>query len=492
MAILMEAPEIWLTVLAVLLLVGEAFTGADSRSIGRFAAWGTFVIFLITLMSEVTPGGEVYWAKTYVWDETAKFFKLFFIFTSLAVTWMSLSYEKEIPENRAEFYALPLLITAGMCLLASASDFMVLFVALELVTITFYVLVAFQRHNGAALEAGVKYLILGGLSSAFLVMGIAYVYGIAGSTNFSEIAAALDDGNLLAPRAIIPLAFGLLMVLVGIGFKVAGVPFHIWAPDVYQGAPTPITAFLSVGSKAAGFVILIRVLVDGFGLVPAMYPYWGFLLTIMAAASLILGNLAAIPQRNLKRMLAYSSIGHSGFVLIGVIALAGPNGQAPVGPAHDAGELAIGIYLITYLIASLLAFVVITVVTQKETPDAIHNYAGLWQRSPLLAGGLAVALVSLAGIPPTVGFVGKLSIFAAAWESHLYTLFWIGVGAAVAGLYYYLGVVKTMFWSKPLDASPIPVEPSLRFLILLLIVATFVLGLFGYGLEAMVSGLALQ
>ncbi len=492
MAVLMDAPEIWLTVLAAALLVGEAFTGSDSRSIGRFACIGTFVIFIVTLLSEVPPGGATYWAGTYVWDETAKFFKLFFLFTSMAVTWMSLAYEKEIPENRAEFYSLPLLITAGMCLLASANDFMVLFVALELVTITFYVLVAFQRHNSAALEAGVKYLILGGLSSAFLVMGIAYVYGIAGSTNFTEIKAALASGNLLTMPVIIPLVFGLLMVLVGLGFKVAGVPFHIWAPDVYQGAPTPITAFLSVGSKAAGFVILVRVLVDGFGLVPAIYPYWGFLLTIMAAASLILGNLAAIPQRNLKRMLAYSSIGHSGFILIGIIALAGPNGETPSGSAHDMAELAIGIYLITYLIASMLSFVIITVVTKKESPDAIHNYAGLWQRSPLLAGGLAVALVSLAGIPPTVGFIGKLSIFAAAWESQLYSLFWIGVGAAVAGFYYYLGVVKTMFWSKPLDATPIPVEPSIRFLIVLLIVATFVLGLFGYGLEVMVSGLAPQ
>ncbi|MEM1057741.1 MAG: NADH-quinone oxidoreductase subunit N [Verrucomicrobiota bacterium] len=482
MTVLFDAPEIWLTVLACVLLLGEAFTGVRSRTIGQFAVVGTAVIFVVTLLSVVPPGGATYWSGSYIWDGTAQFFKLFFIFTSLVVTWMSLTFESQIDENRAEFYVLPLLITAGMCLLASAGDFMLMFVALELVTITFYILVAYQRQVRASLEAGVKYLILGGLSSAFLVMGIAYVYGLTGSTNFSLVFGVIQAGEITGP-SVLPLAFGLLLVLVGIGFKIAGVPFHIWAPDVYQGAPTPITAFLSVGSKAAGFVILIRVLVDAFGLVQLYANYWSLLLIIMAAASMLLGNLAAIPQRNLKRMLAYSSIGHSGFVLIGVLALAGS------GPARELGGTAVGIYLISYLIASLLAFVIVAIVTQKESPDAIHNYAGLWQRSPLLAGGLAVALISLAGIPPTVGFVGKLTIFTAAWEANLYSLFWIGVAAAVAGFYYYLGVVKTMFWSKPLDTEPIPVAPSLRFLILLLVVATFVLGFFTTGLQVMVGDL---
>jgi len=486
MMVLFDAPEIWLTVLACLLLLGEALVGADARSIGKFAVLGTGVIFVITMISEVPAAPVDYWSGTYIWDETAKFFKLFFIFTSLVVTWMSLAFQSQIRENRAEFYVLPLLITAGMCLLASAGDFMLMFVALELVTITFYILVAYQRHIPASLEAGVKYLILGGLSSAFLVMGIAWVYGTTGSTNFALIKTALDAG---IPEGMqLPLAFGLLLVLVGIGFKIATVPFHIWAPDVYQGAPTPITAFLSVGSKAAGFVILIRVLENAYDL--QLYQYWGMLLIIMAAASMLLGNLAAIPQSNLKRMLAYSSIGHSGFVLIGVLALAGPNGTNPVSNAHDLGTLAIGIYLISYLIASLLAFVIVAVVTQKESPDAIHNYAGLWQRSPLLAAGLAVSLISLAGIPPTVGFIGKLTIFAAAWESQLYSLFWIGVAAAVVGFYYYLGVVKAMFWSKPLDATPIPVDASIRFLVIFLVVAIFVLGFFATGVGELVAGIA--
>jgi NADH-quinone oxidoreductase subunit N len=345
-------------------------------------------------------------------------------------------------------------------LLASVYDFIVLFVALELLTISLYILVAYQRETPIGLEAGVKYLILGSLSSAFLLMGIAYVFGITGSTHFDEIARFIGGGS-----APLGLHFGLILILVGIGFKVAAVPFHFWAPDVYQGAPTPITSFLAVGSKAAGFALLTRVLYVAFD-GPGISPTWTLMLGIAAGLSMLLGNLAAIPQRNIKRMLAYSSIGHSGFMLVGVIAQEQVHGLA----------ISVLIYLVTYLLANLAAFLVIAVVGKTIKGDQIHQYAGLWQRSPVLAGTLAVALVSLGGIPPTVGFIGKLGIFSAAWQSHFYCLFTIGVISAVAGLYYYLGVVKAMFWSEPLETTPIPASCCTKGLLIFLSLATILLG----------------
>jgi NADH-quinone oxidoreductase subunit N len=471
--ILWIAPEILLTVFAAGLLLWEAFSKPCPRLVGFITLGGLILTALITLWIPVTraEGSNVYfayyWSNLYAWDYAAKFFKVFFIATAAIVTWMSIAADEESLPARGEFFIFPLLTTAGLCLLASVTDFMVLFVALELVTISFYILVAYQRSNSFALEAGVKYLILGALSSAFLVMGIAYVFGITGSTHFREINTAIAHGGVSTG-----LKFGLLLVIVGLGFKVAAVPFHFWAPDVYQGAPTPITAFLAVGSKAAGFVLLMRVLYIAFA-VGGLSSTWELVLGVLAGLSMILGNLAAIPQRDIKRMLAYSSIGHSGFMLIGVIA--------------QANIAVVLIYLVSYLLANLVAFLVITVVSRTVKGEQIHQYAGLWQRSPVLAGTLAVALVSLGGIPPTVGFIAKLSIFAAAWSRGYYCLFAIGVITAVAGLYYYLGVVKAMFWSEPLDNTPVPAAFCTKALLLVLTAVTILFGFWPQGLELLVQ-----
>jgi NADH-quinone oxidoreductase subunit N len=290
-------------------------------------------------------------------------------------------------------------------------------------------------------------------------MGIAYVFGTAKSMQYDVIAH-----NLAGQVPSAGLSFGLLLILAGIGFKIAAVPFHVWAPDVYEGAPTPVTAFLAIGSKAGGFILLLNLLITPFG-DPAVVQVWTPVLYLLAGLSLVMGNLGAIPQRSLKRMLAYSGIGHAGYLLIGVAT------------HSELGHVAVVIYLVTYLLGAGTAFLVLVLARKKIQNDMIYSFAGLSQRSPLLAFALAIALVSMAGIPPTAGFVGKFLIFSAAWEAHQYGLVALGAFTAVAGLYYYLGVVRYMFWSEPVDTDAIPVSGASQFLLGVLILLLIGLGL---------------
>jgi NADH-quinone oxidoreductase subunit N len=465
------APENLIAALGFVLLLLEMFFNLSGRCVGRLALVGIIVIFFMALRLP-TPGDHAtYWSGLCVWDHLAQFFKLFFLATTALVTWMSLSYEAEERAPASEFFIIPLFTASGLLLLASVVDFMSLFVALELVTVSFYILVSYQRHSALALEAGVKYLIMGALASAFLVMGIAYVFGMTGSTLFSTVFARFPEMENKTG-----LIFGLLLILAGIGFKISAVPFHFWTPDVYEGAPAPVMAFLSVGSKAAGFVLLLRVFTTISGGVGDVFEPT---LAWMAGFSLLLGNLAAIPQRNLKRLLAYSSIGHSGYLMLGVLA---------VSHTH-AGLSAIGIYLIGYFLATMTALLVVTVITPKLQSEQIHTYAGLWQRAPLPAAALLVALVSLAGIPPLVGFVGKLTILLAVWESGFIALFCVALVASVIGLYYYLGVVKAMFWSEPIDFSPISVSWPTRVLLVVLMALMIILGCWPQGLALLIAPL---
>src|SRR5438105_7055532 len=282
-----------------------------------------------------------------------------------------------------EFFALPIFTCAGLMYIVSAIDFVMIFVSIELVTISFYVLVSFPRRNPTALEAGVKYLILGALSTAFLVYGITWIFGVTGETNLQRIGAAFSSGKIDNHAA----TFGAILVLVGLGFKIAAVPFQIWVPDVYQGAPTPITAFLSVGSKAAGFVVLLRVL-QPFLMLPNMQR----LVVLIALLTVVYGNLAALPQNNLKRLLGYSSIAHAGYLLIGVGCFDGR---------------AVTFYLAAYLLMTLLSFIVLILVAQ-QTGEEISDFDGLAKRAPFLAFAMLVAMASLAGLPCTAGFFVKV------------------------------------------------------------------------------------
>ena len=477
-------PVIIITIWAMVLLLLEAFYDLSPRAVAASALGSIFFTAFVTLCIDSTP--TLFWGGMCKWDGAAKFFHLLFLAVAALVIWMDDEVQARVPHAGGEFVILPLFTTAGLMLLASANDFMLLFVALELVTISFYILVAYQRRSLVALEAGVKYLILGGLSSAFLVMGVAYIFGLTGSTRFDTIWNFYHFyRNDLTPGV----SFGLLLVLTGIGFKIAMVPFHSWAPDVYEGAPNSITAFLSIGSKAGGFIILMRIVLGVFDF-PAASAVWVPLLTVCAIASLLLGNLAAIPQRNLKRMLGYSSIGHSGFMLVAVVGAAVSVGGKMVAFNNDAqtGQVAVTVYLVSYLLATFAAFIVLAILERRLPGLEIHHLSGLSQRSPLLAATLALALVSMAGVPPLSGFIAKLYVILVAWHQGLYTLLVFVIFAAVAAFYYYLSPIKTMYWSEPLDETPIRLNRITSGVLIALIVLLIGTGFCAQSIGDLVNG----
>jgi NADH-quinone oxidoreductase subunit N len=402
---------------------------------------------------------------SFIEDPLALFFKRFFLVAAILVLFLSAEFSDRLA-GVSEYYSLILFALAGMLFAASSNDFAMLFVSIELITITFYVLVSFQRGRLVSLEAAVKYLILGALSSAFLVFGIALVWGTTGKLNFNDLAQV--SGQFLDNKIFL---FGVLFVLVGLGFKIAAFPFQIWVPDVYQGAPTPTTAFLAVGSKAAGFVLLLRFL---FVAVPDVTKHWADLLIVISGITILYGNLCAIPQRNLKRLLGYSSIAHAGYLLLGVAALSA------------SGNAALLYYLAGYLFTVMAAFTVIALVTRHLESEDISALAGLNQRSPLLAATMTLAMMSLAGIPPLAGFFGKFLLFKAviqaAQTTHnhgYYCLVFTALAGVVISLYYYFGVVRAIYWSKDVrDLSPIPLSGAAKLSIAICISGMFWLGIF--------------
>jgi NADH-quinone oxidoreductase subunit N len=483
--------EISVLLLGVLMLFAEAFSRSADRShmakyaIGVLAAIVGFSFFTQTAPDAIVAG--TYW-KFYSVDATALFFKRIALVTTIAFLVMALEYRhvlaRFIPgaeEGRGtgEFYCLPVFICAGLMFMASAVDFILIFVSLELVTIGFYALVAYMRRHTLSLEAGVKYLILGALSTGFLVYGITWIFGLTGQTNLDAVKAELIRGfsvpsigggeklgHLIGNEHA--LLFGIVLVLVALGFKVAAAPFQLWVPDVYQGAPTPVTAFLSVGSKAAGFVVLVRVL-DVFLAVPAIGGKVTAMLVLLAAATLIYGNVTALPQENLKRLFAYSSIAHAGYLLIACAGLAGDNANA---------KEAVSFYLAAYLLMTLLSFIILIVVARQSRGDEIRHFNGLGKRSPVLAAAMTLAIASLAGIPLTAGFLGKFLVFKTAVASGHWLLIGLGIVAVAAGFYYYLKVVAAMYWREPEDATPISIAPLTRIAITALGVLIVVFGIF--------------
>ena len=394
--------EISVIGLGLVLLLADLFVPAGRRRFIGYAAIVALGVLLVTSLSGNGSCGQfgTAFGGMFVNDALSLFFKQLFIVAAILVLFMAAEFSDRLAEGSvAEYYSLILFALAGMLFAASSNDFTVLFVSIELITITFYVLVSFQRSKLQSLEAGVKYLILGALSSAFMVFGIALVWGTTGELNFTKLAA-------VAPQFETSRIFllGVLLVLVGLGFKIAAFPFQIWAPDVYQGAPTPTTAFLAVGSKAAGFVLLLRVL---FTAVPSVTHthQWANLLIVISAITILYGNLCAIPQRNLKRLLGYSSIAHAGYLLLGVAALSA------------SGQSALMYYLAGYVFTVMAAFFVIALVMRHLATEDISGLAGLNQRSPLLAATLTLAMVSLAGIPPLAGFFGKFLLLKSVIEA---------------------------------------------------------------------------
>lgn len=458
--------------LAFLILLADLWLSPTAkRKLGYTAAAGVFVILVYSILCVKTPAGKALYAfgtdpnhGMYVFDDLALFFKRFFLLAALIVLVMSVEFSDRIEAGVSEFYSLVLFALSGMLFASSANNFALLFVSLELITITFYVLTSFQRSRLVTLEAGVKYLIIGALSTSFTVFGIALVYGISGKLDFNDLSAVVPKlaGNRL-------FLFGLLLVLVGIGFKIAAFPVQIWAPDVYQGSPSPTAAFLATGSKAAGFVLLIRVL---FTAVPEVAREWSKLLVIISAVTILYGNLCALPQRNLKRLLGYSSIAHAGYLLLGIAAL------------NDMGISALLYYLSGYLFTVLAAFIVICLVMRQADVEWISSLAGLNERSPLLAATMSFAMVSLAGIPPLAGFFGKFMLLSAIIEkgrTHpaYYCLAFIALAGVVISIYYYFGVIRAIYWSdEAADRSPIQASKPTLITIYACIAGMFYLGIF--------------
>jgi len=375
-----------------------------------------------------------------------------------------------------ELYILPLFACAGMMWMATANEFIMIFVSLELATITLYVLVTSMRRNAASLEAGAKYLILGALSTGFLVFGVAWIFGVTRLTMLDGIAAQLPH---LAPGLMPALMLGLGLVLVALGFKIGAVPFQFWIPDTYQGAPTPVTAFLSVASKAAGFVVLLRVLAAFTVAGSPVTDKVMFVLTALAIATLVYGNLAALPQMNFKRLMAYSSVGHAGYLLMGVIAFL---------MAAQGALDALRFYFAAYLVMTFAAFAVMGLVYRAVGSDDISAYNGLGRRSPFLALMLLIALASLAGVPFTMGFLAKFFVFAVAFKAELYGLVAVGAGAVACGFYYYFKVVRAMYWEVPTeDATPITVPRVSRIVLVLLTFATIAFGIYPGWLEVLIG-----
>ncbi len=447
--------ECLVAILAIGTLLTDAFWPArDKRKLGYWLA--AMVIAALGASFLMRPLPDAVFHGLYRLDAFALFFKRLFLLATAFVLLMGTEFAERLETGVAEFYALVLLCATGMLVIASVNDFILLFVALELVTITFYVLTGFLRRQLGSLEAGTKYLILGALSSGFTVYGIAYIFGTTGTTNFDALKTMQPHSTAFT--------LGLLLVLTGLGFKIAAVPFQIWAPDVYQGAPTPVTAFLAVGSKAAGFALVLRVMLAGLWPASAI---WMPVLLVLAAATLLYGNLCAIPQRNLKRLMGYSSIGHAGYMLMGIAA------------ANQLGSQAVMFYLGQYAFTVLCVFLVIVAVGREEIPE----FAGLSRRAPILGVALFLSMASLAGIPPLSGFFGKFQLFAAVIERarsdwHYYLLAGIGAGAVVVSLYYYFNVGRAIYIEEAQDTTPIPVSLPVRIGLYVCMIAMIGLGIY--------------
>jgi len=471
------ALELAVVCLGIFLLMMDAFSPqTDKRFFAVTGAAGLLLVLVASFFVGQVPA-SVEAMGFYVADPAGMFFKRFALVATIFVVLMAADFSpvfsRYVPAARSgaglgEFFTLPIFACAGLMWMATAADFIMIFVSLELVTVTFYVLVASMRKNKASLEAGVKYLILGALSTGFLVYGVTWIFGMTGQTSLDGIAQVVRE---LAPEGRIPLLFGFGLVLVALGFKVAAVPFQFWVPDVYQGAPTPVTAYLSVASKAAGFIVLLRV-VEPFLGAASMRGEVLLALTVLAGLTLVYGNFAAMPQTNFKRLLAYSSIAHAGYLLMAVASVTvDPGGPSIIG--------VVGFYLGGYLFATLGAFMVLVLVTRAAGSDEISDFAGLAKRAPFLAVCLLVAMLSLVGLPFTAGFAGKFLVFEAAIGAGQFVLVGIGLVSVACGFYYYLKVVRAMFWQAPPEGSAaIEAPATTRLALWVLSIATIVFGIY--------------
>ncbi len=425
------APEAFLLLAAIALLMFSVFTEDTARTV-TWASVGALAIAAVLVISQ-SPEPVTLFDRAFIADGFARFMKVVVLLASALALTMSQDYLRGAKLDIAEYPVLVLLATAGMMLMVSANDLISLYLALELQSLSLYVIAAIRRDSLRSSEAGLKYFVLGALASGFLLYGSSLIYGFTGSTSFDAIALSAQ-----AEGASLGLIFGLVFVLTGLAFKVSAVPFHMWQPDVYEGAPTPATALFSAAAKAAAIGLLVRVLMSA---VPALAAEWQQIIIAVSIASMALGAFAAIGQRNIKRLMAYSSIGHVGYMFVGLSA------------SSQQGTQAVLVYLAIYVAMTLGAFACILSMRRAEgMVEGIDDLAGLSKNQPLVAFLLAMLMFSMAGIPPLAGFFAKFYVFAAAVNAGLAWLAVVGVVASVIGAYYYLRIVKVMYFDEPADA----------------------------------------
>ncbi len=451
-------PEILLLAVVAVVFVADLLLPEGRRG---SLAWITIAGLAATMLFTVLfarPGAEaeLMWGGMLRHDWLAFIFKLLFLLAALLTTMFTIGWEAIW--RKGEFYVLLLTSTIGMTLMAASADLIMLFLAIETTSIPLYVLAGFMTNDDKSTESGFKYLLFGAVTTGVMLYGLSLLYGFAGTTNLYEMAAGLSAAAIPGPV----LVGTLLLILLGFGFKVALVPLHFWAPDVYEGAPTPVTAFLSTASKAAGFAVLVRVTLAAF---PSILVDWQAIIAIAAALSMTVGNVVALTQHNIKRLLAYSSISHAGYALLGVAA------------ASELGVISVVYYFLVYTVTQMAAFGVVIIAWHKLGSDEIEDYAGLSRRSPMLALAMLLAFLSLAGVPPLGGFIAKILVFAAAIDAGLVWLAFLGVLNSIVGLYYYLIVLKVVYLSPPKDEQPVVIARPHAAALLVSILLVLVFGI---------------
>lgn len=459
-------PEITLVFFAVIVVLLSIFSRRENLPI------------IISILGLVVSGviSVVMWGSSpqaidgmLAVDRFAVFFKLLFLGVAVLVLLSSVGYSRKFTHSGAEYCAVILLSTTGMMLMAASSELIFIYIALELTSISLYILTGFLKDSKST-EASLKYLLLGAVASAVLLYGMALVFGFTGKTQLGEIALAIHQvpaQNLLSSPGLL---LGLVFLIAGFGFKIAAVPFHMWVPDVYEGAPTPVTAYLSVASKAAGFAVILRIFYTAFNIPSALGENWGLVFASLSVVSMTFGNIMAIPQANIKRLFGYSSIAQAGYLMVGLATV----GFSPVNDIL--GRSGVIFFLASYAFTNLGAFAAIIAITNRTGSDLIDDFTGMIKRAPLLSLALTLSLISLIGMPPAAGFVAKFFIFSAAVRQGLLWLVVIAVINSVISAYYYLRVVKVMWFGAPASEEKVTTSGALGLALVLTSLGILVLG----------------
>ncbi len=459
--------EVGLAIMAMVVLFLDVYLpSSQRRNIAYVSFFGLILLALVPLFSQ--PDGALYWGGMVRHDFLAQIFKVM-ITAAGAITCLIAIDTHDLGE-RGEFYLIIIVSTLGACLVAAAADLIMVYIALETISIPLYIVATFKRNDLRSSESGMKYFLFGSFATAIMLYGFSLLYGFTGATRLDLIAEQLP---VVFEQSAVPLLGVMVMIVVGFGFKISAAPFHFWTPDVYEGAPTPVTAFVSVASKAASMALLVRFFVVVFPVDAVvggaeLQTYWVPLMAVLATVTMTVGNVLALSQRNIKRLLAYSSVAQAGYTLIGVAALQNQT---------DVAVAAVGYYMFMYTFTNMLAFAVVIIYSEAVGSESIADFAGLSKRNPWLAFTLTVALLSLAGLPPTAGFIGKFFLFNAAVQSGLTWLAVVGVVNSLIAVYYYLVVVKIVYFDEADESvQPVPVTTSYAWVLGLTTVIVILLG----------------